>query len=172
VFDSRVLQRTRLRICVEEKLMKQLGLGIIVAIGLTLPAFGQGVDPIIGTWKLNLEKTTSTEPLVKSLTNTAVRDGQNFINTGEGLDAQGQPFKQVFLHTYDGMPHPTTGSPDYDSTTYTRVGNTINSIRFKNGKVVEVGQGVIVPGKTWTVTAEGVHVDGQRYHWVLVYDRQ
>jgi hypothetical protein len=35
--------------------MKQFCLGIIVAIGLTLPAFGQGVDPLIGTWKLNLE---------------------------------------------------------------------------------------------------------------------
>jgi hypothetical protein len=25
---------------------------------LTLPAFGQSVDPLIGTWKLNLEKST------------------------------------------------------------------------------------------------------------------
>jgi hypothetical protein len=24
--------------------------------GLTLPAFGQDVDPMIGAWKLNLEK--------------------------------------------------------------------------------------------------------------------
>jgi hypothetical protein len=27
---------------------------------LTFPAFGQGVDPLIGTWKLNLEKSTGT----------------------------------------------------------------------------------------------------------------
>jgi hypothetical protein len=40
--------------------MKRLGLGIIVAIGLTLPAFGQGVDPLIGTWKLNCEKSTGS----------------------------------------------------------------------------------------------------------------
>jgi hypothetical protein len=25
---------------------------------LTLPAFGQGVDPYIGTWKFNVEKST------------------------------------------------------------------------------------------------------------------
>ena len=25
---------------------------------LTLPAFGQGVDPLIGTWKLNVAKST------------------------------------------------------------------------------------------------------------------
>jgi hypothetical protein len=42
--------------------MKPFCLGIIVGIGLTLPAFGQGVDPLIGSWKLNLEKSTSTAP--------------------------------------------------------------------------------------------------------------
>jgi hypothetical protein len=29
--------------------MKQIYLGAILAAGLTLPAFGQGVDPLIGT---------------------------------------------------------------------------------------------------------------------------
>jgi hypothetical protein len=38
--------------------MKRLGLGIIVAIGFTLPAFGQNVGPLIGTWKFNPEKST------------------------------------------------------------------------------------------------------------------
>jgi hypothetical protein len=70
------------------------------------------------------------------------------------------------------MPHPTAGSPDYDSTTYTRIGNTINSVRFRQGKAVEVGQSIIVPGKTFTVTAEGIDANNQPYHYVLVLDRQ
>jgi hypothetical protein len=36
--------------------MNQLCLGIIIAASLTLPAFGQGVDPMIGTWKFNVAK--------------------------------------------------------------------------------------------------------------------
>jgi hypothetical protein len=32
--------------------MKQFCLSIIVAIGFTIPALGQGADPFIGTWKL------------------------------------------------------------------------------------------------------------------------
>jgi hypothetical protein len=28
-------------------------------LSLTLPAFSQGVDPVLGTWKLNLEKSTA-----------------------------------------------------------------------------------------------------------------
>jgi hypothetical protein len=36
---------------------------------LPAPAFGQGVDPLVGTWKLNVEKSTSTVlGLPKSLT--------------------------------------------------------------------------------------------------------
>jgi hypothetical protein len=120
--------------------MKQILLGMIVAIGLTLPAFGQGADPLIGSWKLNVEKSTSTVPLFKSLTLTWSGEGHNLTDTAEGVDAQGQPFKIVFRHIYDGMPHPTTGIPDYDSSTYTRIGNTINAVRFRDGKPVLVSQ--------------------------------
>jgi hypothetical protein len=154
--------------------MKQLGLGIIVAIGLTLPVFGQGVDPWVGKWKLNVEKSMAAGsiPLDRSITLTVTGDGRTFTNNAEGVDAQGQAYKIVFRHIYDGMPHPTTGNPNYDSTTYTRIGNTINAIRFRQGKPVEVGQGVIVPGKTYTFTQEGVNVNNEPYHTVLVFDRQ
>ena len=133
---------------------------------------GQGVDPLIGTWKLNLEKSTTTFPLYKSMTTIWTGEGQNFIASNEGVDAHGQPFKVVFRHIYDGMPHPTTGSHDYDSTTYTRVGNTINGIRFRQGKVVEVMQEVITPGTFYTVTAEGIAAVGGPYHYVLMREKQ
>jgi hypothetical protein len=154
------------------KTMKQLGLSIIIAVGLTLPAFGQGVDPLIGTWKMNLEKSTFTVPLFKSLTLTWSGEGQNLIETAEGVDAQGRAFKVVLRHIYDGMPHQATGSQDYDSTTYTRIGNTINLVRFKQGKAVGVGQMVMVPGKTVTITTEAIDANNQPYRTVGVYDRQ
>ena len=127
---------------------------------------------MIGTWKFNPEKSTSTGPLARSMTLTVARDGQNIVNTNNGVDAQGHAFKIVYQHIYDGMPHPTTGTPDHDSTSYTRIGNTLNAIRFKDGKPVEVSQGVIIPDKTFTVNAEGIAVSGQPYHYFLVYDRQ
>jgi hypothetical protein len=143
----------------------------LTLFSLTLPAFGQGVDPLIGTWKLNLEKSTGTG-LPKSWSLTWTGEGQNLIDTAEGVDAQGQSRHMVFRHIYDGMPHPTTGSPDFDQTTYTRIGNTINSVRCRQGKAVEVGQAVIVPGKTYTLTTEGIDANGQSYRGVGVYDRQ
>lgn len=142
----------------------------IAALIVASPTFGQGVDPLIGSWKLDVQKSTGSVP--KSMTSTWLGEEQNITLTSEGVNAQGQPFKLVMLHIYDGQPHPTTGSPDYDSSTYTRIGNTVNVVRFKNGKPVVVGQGVLVPGKTYTYTAEGIDANGQPYHQVLVSDRQ
>jgi hypothetical protein len=140
---------------------------------LTLPAFGQGVDPLIGTWKMNVEKSVSSGvPLRRSMTITWSVEGQNLLNNTEGVDDQGRSFKVILRHIYDGMPHPSTGSPDFDQTAYTRIGNTINWVRFKQGKTVEVGQGVVVPGKTYTFSVEGITAANQPYHMVSVFDRQ
>jgi hypothetical protein len=100
--------------------MKASLLGFVVASSLTFPAFGQGVDPLIGTWKLNLENSTyvgSSPPKSQTLTFTGQR--QNFIDTAEGITAQGQAFKLVLQDIFDGMPHPVTGSPNYDSIAFT-----------------------------------------------------
>jgi hypothetical protein len=136
------------------------------------PGGTAGVDPLIGTWKINLEKSTCNCPLPKSLSFIVVKDGQNMISTVEGVSNQGQPFKFVVPHIYDGMPHPITGNPSYDSSTITRNGNTYNQVRFKQGKTVEVMQAVIVSGKTFTGTAEGIAADGFAYHYIYIYDRQ
>jgi hypothetical protein len=153
--------------------MKRLYLGVVVVASLTLPSFGQGVDPLVGTWKLNIEKSTVVGiPRFQSLTQNYSGEGQNFIDTVDAVDAQGQATHAIFRHIYDGMPHPTTGNPDYDSTAYTRVGNTINGVRFRQGKTVEVMQGVIILGKTYTIRAEGIAANGQSYHYVMVLDRQ
>jgi hypothetical protein len=140
---------------------------------LGVPAFGQGVDPLIGTWKLNLEKSTFTGIAPpKSRTATFAGEEQTFAVTVEGVEAKGQALKLIFRHIYDGQPHPVTGSPNYDSNTYHRFGNSINGIWFKNGKVVGLTQAQLVPGKTFTVIEEGINADGQLYHDVHVFERQ
>jgi hypothetical protein len=151
---------------------------------MTLTAFGQQTpappigplvmpDPLIGTWKLNLEKSTFIgQTPSKSATYTFTGEGLNFTNTIEGVDAQGQPFKIELSHIYDGMPHPSTGTPLFDTSTYTRIGNTINAVRHRAGKLAMIGQLVIVPGKTITTTEEGIDPNNQPYRLVAVYDRQ
>jgi uncharacterized ParB-like nuclease family protein len=143
---------------------------------LTLPAFGQGVDPLIGTWKLNLEKSTFTgRAPPKSRTATWAGEGQNLAVTIEGVEAKGQPLKLIFRHIYDEQPHPVIGSPDNESNSYLalfRIGNSINGTFFKDGKVVGLTQVQLVPGKTVTLIEEGIDAGDLPYHDVLVFERQ
>jgi hypothetical protein len=139
-------------------------------LSLTLPAFGQGVDPLVGTWKMNPAKSTSVE-LDKSQTLTYTRDGQNIVNNYETIDAKNQVFKGVLNHIYDRKPHSSTGSPDTNATAYTRMGNIISFVRSQNGKPVFVGQGII-DGNTYTVITGSINASNQPLYQVYVYDRQ
>jgi hypothetical protein len=152
--------------------MKAL-LAIAMLSIIATSAFGQGPDPLSGRWKLNLEKSTyfGNQP-PKSQTNTFTGEGQQFIDTVEGVNAQGQAVKVRFQHIYDGMPHPTPGSPDLDSVAYTRSGNTINFNRFKNGKTVQIGELLIATGKTFTLIVGGIGANNQPFYTVSVFDKQ
>ncbi len=129
--------------------------------------------PLLGTWKLNIAKSTLVAPLRSQIV-TFAGQGQNLTNTAETIDAKGRASKAADVHIYDGKPRPTTGNPNYDSTAYTRIDtNTVNYVRFRDGKSVETGSIVVsADGKTYTATAEGTTVNGQQYSTVSVYDRQ
>ena len=150
--------------------MTLLGLAMVA---LPQVSFAQS-GSLIGTWKLNLDKSKLVGPPPRSATLTYTQDGQNMRSTAQGIDAQGNPTMVVFMHIYDGMPHPTTGSPVYDASAYTRVdGNTLIVARFKAGKLVQIGTLVVSQdGKTLTGPSTGTQANGQLGNTILVYDRQ
>jgi hypothetical protein len=134
-------------------------------------------NPLVGTWKLNLAKSKfSGSPPPRSTTLTFAGEGENLTNTAETIDAQGQTIKIVFMHIYDGKPHPTTGVPGgiYDTTTYNRVdAYTVNFVRSKDGKAVQSGSNVVsADGKTLTVTSAGIGANGQQINSFAVYEKQ
>ena len=151
--------------------MALMGLGVVA---LPQSAFAQS-SPLIGTWKLNVEKSKySPGPAPRSATLTYAQDGQNIRNTSQTVDAQGNQTTVVFLHIYDGQPHPTTGSPLFDASAYNRLDpNTYAFSRLKGGKLVGVGWAVVSQdGKTWTVTQTGPDANGRPVNSVAVYDKQ
>jgi hypothetical protein len=145
----------------------------LVACAFPQASFAQS-SPLIGTWKLNLEKSKLT-PVPRSQTATFQQDGQNIKNTNQTIDAQGNATTSVFLHIYDGQPHPTTGNPLYDATAYLRLdGNTIVFSRFKGGTLVQIGTiAVAQDGKSRTNTTSGIiGPNGLAGTTVSVYDKQ
>jgi hypothetical protein len=148
-------------------------LGLAIA-ALPEVGFAQS-SPLIGTWKFNLDKSKYTAgPAPRSSTLTYTQDGQNVRGTNQVIDAQGNSTTIVFMHIYDGQPHPTTGSPDFDASSYTRVdANTIIVSRFKAGKLVAINFGeVSQDGKSFTVTAASIDANGRPTKSISVFDKQ
>ena len=155
--------------------LMSLALLSLVASAFPQTSFAQS-SPLIGTWKLNLEKSNlppGTAP--RSQTATFQQDGQNIKNTNQTIDAQGNAMTNVFLHIYDGQPYPTTGNPLYDASAYLRLdGNTFVVSRFKGGKLVQIGTiAVSQDGKSRTNTTSGiVGPNGLAGTTVSFYDKQ
>jgi hypothetical protein len=151
----------------------------MTVLGLAIGGFPQDSfaqsNPLIGTWKLNIDKSKfrpGTAPRSAAL--NYQQDGQNFKNTALTTDAQGNSTTIVYMHIYDGQPHPTAGALDYDASAYTRVGaNTIIFGRFKAGKLIAAGTIVVSPdGKTETVTTTGTGSTLAAATGVSVWDKQ
>ncbi|MGY4466940.1 hypothetical protein ACVWWK_002622 [Bradyrhizobium sp. LB9.1b] len=155
----------------------------IVVLGLLSAAFATAPSQVgltqsnllIGTRKLNLAKSKfSPGPPPKSQTLNFEGVGQDLKNTAETVDAQGQVTKIIFMHIYDRKPHPTIGNPVFDATTYTPVdAYHAKWVRSKADKPVQTGSNEISSdGKTFTVTTEGVGLNGQPISSVAVYEKQ
>jgi hypothetical protein len=132
-------------------------------------------DPAIGTWKLNLAKSTfSPGPAPKAQTRSYAESPQGITLTLKTTAVDGKESTVTLTYKDDGKPYPESGSPDIDAVSVTRLNaRTIHSIQTKAG--VTVGTGVrtlSTDGKTLTFAQKGTHANGQKYDDVLVYDRQ
>ena len=152
-----------------------LALAAVFASALPQPGFAQS-NPRIGTWKLNLAKSTySPGPPPRSQTILSEPVGQGLRGTTESIDAQGNPAKGIFgPYLFDGKSYPVTGNPAFDAVSLKQVNDsTVEQTRTKAGKVVQTTTDVIsADGKTWTLTTTGVDANGQPINNVSVYDKQ
>jgi hypothetical protein len=151
--------------------MKQLGLGIIVAVGLTLPAFAQeAVSPEKGVYVLNPAKSTFRGPGSK---NQVLYVGKE-TTTVVGFLANGKPFTAVFPNgSVDGQSHPAPDAIAFDAQTSTRIDPyTVRTVR----KAVQTLIGIYNPdAKALTVTAIGTATIGsaqQSFAHVWVFEKQ
>ena len=148
-----------------------------VLIGATITALGAfGADNSLGSWKLNLEKSTYNPgpATVKNLTTTreASENGVKVTSTGEL--ANGNPINSGYTAKYDGKDYPVTGAP-WDSVAITQVdANTFtSSAKMTKGKYNSTSRSVVSEdGNTTTVTSKGTNAEGVEFNNTLVYNKQ
>jgi hypothetical protein len=160
--------------------IRQMRLLAIVALACAVvfagTALAQPGSSNLGTWKLNLTKSTfgpGTAP--KSATFTNVVAGAGIKSTSDSVAADGTARHSEYTMVYDGKDNPLTGnSLNGDVVAGTRIdANTLTFIYKKDGKVTVTTTNVASgDGKTYTITAKGTNAQGQPVNSVAVYDRQ
>ena len=156
--------------------MRTILTNTLIALAIsTVAAFG--ADNTLGTWKLNVAKSTYTPaPMpVKSLTVTreASDGGVKVTTTGERING---PINATYTAKYDGTEVKVTGSNlTYDTIAIKQVNaNTLTDERKKTGGSYKVTSRTVVSngGKTMTTTTKGTNPDGKESTSVLVFDKQ
>jgi hypothetical protein len=135
----------------------------------------QASDPMIGTWKVNLSKSTySPGPAPKSATNKFEHWEDGMKGTIDIVDADGKKIHSEANVKFDGKDYPLKGSPIADAVSVKRLGERESDITWKKGgKVVMTGKSVIsADGKTTTVTQTGTDPQGRAVKNVIVFDKQ
>ena len=154
--------------------IKSLLVGAVLSI-VTSAALAAAPDPVIGTWKLNLAKSTfNPGPAPKSQTRSYEQTPQGIATTIKTTGADGKESTSTMTFNADGKSYAMVGNPGIDTVTITRVdAQTVNSTQMKAG--VPVGTAVRTvskDGKTLTFTQKGTQPSGAKYEDVSVYDRQ
>ncbi len=155
-----------------QTIFKTLFVGAILAIGM---GTALAADAVVGTWKLNLAKSTfSPGPAPKSQTRIYAESAQGVTVTVKTTAADGKESTTTLTFKDDGKSYPVSGNPDFDTVSATRVDAlTLHSTQMKAGATVGTGvRTVSKDGKTLTFAQKGTHAAGGKYDDVSVYDRQ
>jgi len=155
-----------------QTIFKTLLIGAVLAIGTGTAI---AADAVVGTWKLNLAKSTfSPGPAPKSQTRIYAESAQGMTVTVKTTAADGKESTTTLTFKDDGKSYPVSGNPDFDTVSATRVDAlTLHSTQMKAGATVGTGvRTVSKDGKTLTFAQKGTHAAGGKYDDVSVYDRQ
>ena len=155
-----------------QTIFKTLFVGAILALGT---GTALAADAFVGTWKLNVAKSTfSPGPAPKSQTRSYAESAQGMTVTTKTIAADGKESSTTLTFKEDGKPYPISGSPDADMVSVKRVDAlTVNSTTMKAGATVGTAvRTVSKDGKTLTFEQKGTNANGAKYDNVSVYNRQ
>ena len=158
-------------------LVRPLGLvGSVLALAVTasVALSAQAQDQGIGTWRLNVSKTTMSpgpKPVSSTVTIEASDGGiKQVTEQSLGLGAS----KSEFTARFDGKDYPIRGNPNADVVALKRVDDRSYEVIGKKGGKVTITSRVTLSadGKTRTVVQTGVDAKGQKVMNTMVYDRK
>ena len=154
--------------------LARMALTAVAVAVLGLATAAQAPDPLVGTWKLDLAKSTyKSGPTPKSATVVIEAAGKGIKVAVDAVTADG-PMKWGYTSARDGKDSPVTGHPYYEAAAVTQTSPNEGTIVYKKGgkSVVTVKTSVSKDGKTLTATTTGTDAKGQALNSEAVYTKQ
>ena len=149
-----------------------LSIGLVFLFFATIASVRAETDPRIGTWKLDVAKSKSTNGLPTSETRTYSAEGSAIMASTEGVNAQGKPISTHYEATADGKERPT-GAPGMSLSIKQTGSGAYAGTTKKDGKVVSTNVAVISGGgKVFTFKTKGTDAEGKEFTSTTVYEKQ
>jgi hypothetical protein len=147
-----------------------VGLVMVFAAG---SASAQGSDPLNGTWKLDVSKSTwSPGPALRSATVTFEGTDAARKVTVDSTQASGAAQHWSYSGAF-GKELPVVGNPNGDTIVLKRINATTFEAQYlKGGKpTIHYTEALSADGKTLTITGTGSDAQGQPIHSVMVFSK-
>jgi hypothetical protein len=149
---------------------------LVVLLGLAGSLWA--ADPFVGTWKLNVEKSSFPPGEVPEKEETVViaEEGIHGVVSVTGVAGDGKPISRKYTYPFNGgfvtniAPKP---KPDLSEIRKRIDDRTMQQTTNRNGKVVITTRFVLSKdGKMITVRRTGQNRNGQNFEFVGLYERQ
>ena len=157
------MNRSRLTFCVA---------AFLVVLGLSTAA--NAADNLVGSWKLNLAKSTySPGPAPQSIVAKFETVPGGIKETHDRVEADGTKIHFEWIAIYDGKDYPVKGDPSRDSGSIRRIDDyTVEIINRKGGKAMTTARITIArDGKSRTSSVTGVDGQGREVHNSLLWEK-
>ena len=136
-----------------------------------------GADAFVGTWKMNVAKSTfAAGREVKEMTMTVSEQGDNALVAAVGSYRDGKPISTKYtVPIKGGTLNYSQGAPPAGTTIVAKRidNNTIEFTVTMSGKQLAADRGVLsADGKTITLMRNGVDASGKPFKGTEVFNRQ
>jgi hypothetical protein len=150
-------------------------LGALLIIGSAIIAAGIDADPVVGTWKLNLAKSTfGGGPPLKSQIRTYSHSARGITLKMKTVSADGKETTTQTTYHLNGKDHPSMGNPDFDSLSGMQIDtNTAEFTLKRAGKPVgKIRRAVSSDGQTLTLNLVITNANGVQLSQLTVFDKE
>ena len=158
-----------------KKVLSSVILGALLTVGNTVIASGSDADPVVGTWKLNLAKSTfGGGPALKSQIRTYSQSARGLTLKMKTVSADGKETTTQATYQLNGTDHPSMGNPDFDSLSGMQIDTSTAEFTLKRtGKPIgKIRRAVSKDGQTLTINFVITNADGIQTAALTVFDKQ